>query len=57
MFLIVRANDNIIVGNAARPIDEKTASKNGYKIYEIADSEFKTEMLGAKLEGFSKAKK
>lgn len=57
MYLLVRAKDNIIIGTALRPVDEKTASKNGYKIYQIPDEEFKPEMLGAKLEGFKKARK
>lgn len=57
MYLIVRASDNIIVGTAIRPIDEASSSKNGYKIYQIEDSEFVPEMLGAKLEGFNKVRK
>lgn len=56
MYLLVRVKDNIIIGTATKAVDEKTASKHGYKIYEIADAEFKTNMLGAKLEGFTKAR-
>lgn len=49
---MVREIDGIIIGSAAKHIDEKTAKKNGYKIFEIDSSEFKVEMIGSKLQGF-----
>ncbi len=56
MYIIVRHKDNVIVGNALRPVDEVQLSKNGYKVFEIDDSEFSISMLGSKLDGFQEVK-
>jgi hypothetical protein len=52
MYILVRFSDNIIIGSAVKPIDEISASKNGYLVYEIADEEFNVAMIGSKLESF-----
>lgn len=54
MYILVREIDNIIIGTAAKMIDEMSALNKGYKVYEIQDSEFKPSMLGSKLTGFDK---
>lgn len=54
MYILVRQKDNIIVGSAKNRIDEKSASENGCKVYEILDAEFKPSMLGSRLESFEK---
>lgn len=54
MYILVRATDNIIIGTATRPVDEESVSKNGCRVYEIDDSEFKPEMLGSKLTEYEK---
>ena len=56
MYIIVRHSDNIIIGSATRPVDESEASRNGYKIFQIEDSEFKVEMIGSRLESFDEVK-
>lgn len=56
MYIIVRHKDNIIVGSATRPVDEKEASRNGYKIFEIDDKEFSVDIIGSKLESFDEVK-
>ena len=56
MYIIVRHSDKIIVGSATRPVDESEASRNGYLIFEMEDSEFKVEMIGSKLESFDEVK-
>jgi hypothetical protein len=52
MFLIVKQSDNTIIGNAIKPIDISEASKKGYLVFEIDDTEFKADMLGSKIESF-----
>lgn len=52
MYILVRQKDNIIIGTAMKPIDEKTASTNGYRVYEIEQSEFKPSMIGSVLTSF-----
>lgn len=56
MFIIVRHSDNIIIGSATRPVDEAQASMNGYKVFEVEDSEFSIEMIGSRLDGFDEVK-
>lgn len=56
MYIIVRQQDMLILGSATRPVDIKTASKNGYLVFEIADEDFNVEMLGSKLESFEEVK-
>jgi hypothetical protein len=56
MYILVRHSDNIIIGSATRPVDVKTASANGYRVFEIANSEFKVEMIGTKLKSFDEVK-
>ena len=56
MYIIVRHSDNIIIGSATRPVDESEASRNGYKVFEIEDSEFSVEMIGSRLESFDEVK-
>lgn len=56
MYIIVRHSDNVIIGSAVRPMDEVQASKNGYKIFEIDDTEFSVSMIGQKLDGFDEVK-
>ena len=56
MYIIVRHKDNIIIGSATRPVDEAEASRNGYKVFEIADSEFSVNMIGSRLDSFDEAK-
>lgn len=56
MYIIVRHSDNLIVGSATRRVDEKEASKNGYKVFEIDDKEFRVDMIGSKLESFDEVK-
>lgn len=43
---------SIIIGTATKPINTIEASKNGYIVCEIPDSEFDPSMLGSKLEDF-----
>ncbi len=52
MYLLVRIKDSVIIGTAKKALDEKSCAGNGYNIYEIDDTQFKNEMLGAKLESF-----
>lgn len=52
MYILVRQKDNIIIGTAKKQVDEESASKNGCRVYEISDDEFKPSMLGSKLEAF-----
>jgi hypothetical protein len=56
MYIIVRHSDNIIIGSAVRPVDQESASQNGYKIFQIDDSEFTVEMIGSKLDSFDEVK-
>lgn len=49
MFILVRVKDNVIVGCANNPVNIKEASKQGRRVYEIDDSEFKPEMLGQRI--------
>jgi hypothetical protein len=52
MYILVRHPDNVIIGNATRPVDEVTASANGYKVYEIDPQEWNPEMIGSVLDSF-----
>lgn len=56
MYIIVRHSDNIIIGSATRPVDQRDASKNGYKVFEIENSKFSFDMIGSKLESFEEVK-
>ena len=56
MYIIVKHPEDIIIGSAVRPIDESEASKNGYKVFEIDDKDFRVEMIGSKLESFEEVK-
>lgn len=53
MYIIVRHSDDVIVGSAVRPMDEVEASKRGYKVFEVDDSDFDVGMIGSRLESFS----
>lgn len=57
MYILVRQEDNVIIGTATRPVDTASASENGYRVYEIDDSEFKEEMLGSKIVDYVKEQK
>lgn len=52
MFLIVRENDNVIVGSALKPIDLNDAQTKGYIVYEVDDSEYTNDLMGSKIEYF-----
>lgn len=52
MFILINISDNTIIGCASRPIDEIQAEKDGYKVFEIDDSEWKPSMLGSKVESY-----
>lgn len=52
MFLIIKQDDSVIIGSAIKPINIDEASKNGYIICEIPDSEFDPKMIGSKIEDF-----
>lgn len=54
MYILVRAKDNMIVASAARRVDEVSASKNGYRVYEVDDSEFDDKMIGSYLQSFER---
>lgn len=54
MYLIVRAEDNVIVGTAENPVCETTCSRDGYKIFEIPDEEFEESMIGNTIGGYEK---
>lgn len=56
MFILIRKEDNIIIGTATNKINTKDIEKNGYIAYEIDNSEFNVEMLGTKLQSFEKVK-
>ena len=56
MFILIRKEDNVIIGTAANKINTKDIEKNGYIAYEIDNSEFNVEMLGTKLQSFEKVK-
>lgn len=56
MYIIVRKNDNIIIGSAIGMINTNDAESKGYDVYEIPSSEFSKDMIGAKLEGFEEIK-
>jgi len=52
MYLIIRQKDSVIIGNAIKPINIDEASKQGYIICEIPDTEFDPSMLGSKIDNF-----
>lgn len=52
MYIIVRVKDNVIVGSANNPVDNKEASKQGRRIYEIDNADFDSSMIGQKLTEF-----
>lgn len=52
MYLIVRSDDNVIVGSAINPINVDEASKNNRIVYEIEDTDFSPSLIGQKLTGF-----
>lgn len=56
MYILVRQSDNIIIGTSSGKVDEQSASKSGYRVYEIADVEWNNSMLGSKLKGYEKDK-
>lgn len=49
MYIIVRVNDNVIVGTATNAVNIKELSKRGRRVYEIDNSEFNESMLGQKI--------
>lgn len=51
MYILVN-KDNIIVGCAAKKVDEAQASTNGQRVFEIDSEDFDIEMIGQKLEDF-----
>lgn len=50
MYILVNAKTNIIVGTATRPVSIEACSRNGQKVYEIPDHEFRLDMIGSKLQ-------
>lgn len=46
MYILVRVEDNVIVGCANNPLSTDEASKNGRRVYEIDDEDFDPSMLG-----------
>ena len=52
MYIIVRVSDNVIVGCANNPIDNKEASKQGRRVYEIDDVDFHSSMIGQQITEF-----
>lgn len=52
MFIFVRATDNVIVGCSVKPVNKEDMSRQGNKVYEVADSEFDYKMIGQKLQDF-----
>ncbi len=52
MYIIVRVKDNVIVGCANNPIDNKEASKQGRRVYEIDDIDFDSSMIGQQITEF-----
>ena len=52
MFILVRVKDNVIVGCANNKVNVQEASKNGRRVYEIDDADFKPEMLGQRITEF-----
>ena len=52
MFIFVRAKDSVIVGCSVKPVNEEDMSRQGNKVYEVADSEFDYKMIGQKLQSF-----
>lgn len=57
MYIIVRQIDNVVIGSAINAMNIDDASKQGYVIYEIDDSEFTPELLGSTLDHFDLADK
>lgn len=47
MYILVEAKTNKIVGTAIRAVSVDACSKNGYRVFEIPDSEFTTDMIGS----------
>ena len=52
MYIFVRAKDNVIVGCSVKSVNTEDMSRQGNKIYEVADSEFDYKMIGQKLQDF-----
>ena len=52
MFIFVRATDNVIVGCSVKPVHIEDMSKQGNKVFEVADSDFDYAMIGQVLEEF-----
>lgn len=52
MYLIVRQNDNVIIGTAVNTLNVDALSKQGYILCEIPDNEFTLDLLGSKIENY-----
>lgn len=52
MFILVRIEDNIIIGCANSVINEEQGLKDGYKVFELDESEFSPDMLGKKIDSY-----
>ena len=52
MYILVRVSDNVIVGCAHNPVNQKEASKQGRRVYEIDDVDFDATMLGQQITEF-----
>lgn len=48
MYILVN-KDNIIVGSSNNKICEKSCSQNGYRVFEIEDSEYSVDLIGTVL--------
>lgn len=46
MYILVRVIDQVIVGSASNPVDQREAAKQGKHVFEIDDSDFDKVMLG-----------
>lgn len=57
MYILVDAKTNKIVGTAARPVSVEACSRNGQKVYEIPDADFKSDMIGSILKINNKVEK
>lgn len=49
MYILVRIEDNVIVGSANNPINVREASRQGRRVYEIDDKDFEPSMLGKQI--------
>lgn len=55
MFIFVRMEDNVIVGYSVKPVNIEDMTRQGNKVFEVADTEFDYTMIGQKLTEFDAA--